>query len=61
MALDPVCKMEVNESHSPSAEFEGQVYLFCCEACKQTFLKAPEKYIASTTQHSHDHHQGHHH
>lgn len=34
-------KAEVKVSH----EYEGKTYYFCCENCKETFLKDPEKYV----------------
>ena len=46
MAVDPICKMSVDEK---SAEFVsevgGQKYYFCCAGCKKEFDKDPEKYI----------------
>ena len=63
MALDPVCKMEVNEAGSPSAEYNGTMYYFCCDACKNNFEKNPEEHLAGHTSmhdHGHGHHGGHH-
>jgi YHS domain-containing protein len=46
MAIDPICKMKVEED---SAEFvsenNGEKYYFCCAGCKKNFDKNPEKYI----------------
>ncbi len=38
MAKDPICGMTVDESSALKAEREGQVYYFCCEHCRKTFL-----------------------
>ncbi len=40
-------KAEVKVTH----EYEGKIYYFCCENCKETFLKDPEK---SVHQESHE-------
>jgi P-type Cu+ transporter len=46
MAIDPVCKMEVDEK-KPAAtyEFKGKKYYFCAMGCKKAFEKNPEKYL----------------
>ena len=40
-------------------EYKGKTYYFCCESCKEAFIKAPENYIDKKSQkghmHSHDH------
>jgi YHS domain-containing protein len=47
MAIDPVCKMEVEEDKAPAtSEYKGKKYYFCAPGCKQTFEQDPEKYIA---------------
>jgi len=46
MAVDPVCKMQVDEEKAVATSvYEGKTYYFCCEACKKTFEKLPEKYV----------------
>jgi len=47
MAVDPVCKMTVDES-SPAAisEYDGKTYYFCAQGCKIAFDQEPEKYLA---------------
>lgn len=46
MAIDPVCKMNVDEK---SAKFqsthEGNEYYFCSPGCKTNFDSNPGKYI----------------
>lgn len=60
MALDPVCKMEVQpETAAATAEYKGKTYYFCAPGCKAAFEKDPEKYLkesgegAEKHQHSH--------
>ncbi len=59
MAVDPVCKMKVDEkSAAATSEYKGKTYYFCAPGCKAAFEKAPEKYLGD--QHQGLHHQGHH-
>ena len=47
MAVDPVCKMQVEESKAAAtSEYKGKKYYFCAVGCKKTFERNPEKYIA---------------
>jgi len=66
MAIDPICKMEVDESTAEwKSEHEGETYYFCAPGCKAAFEESPEKYLgeessATDTQgmhemHDHDH------
>lgn len=46
MAIDPVCKMEVDENKAAAtSEYEGKKYYFCSVGCKQAFDQNPEKYL----------------
>jgi len=46
MAIDPVCKMEVNESKAAAtSEYKGKKYYFCAPGCKRAFDQNPEKYL----------------
>ncbi|MCK4322194.1 YHS domain-containing protein [candidate division WOR-3 bacterium] len=46
MAIDPVCKMEVDkESTELKSEYKGKIYYFCAPGCKKAFEEAPEKYL----------------
>ena len=49
MAIDPVCKMDVDEGGPPggTTEHEGQTYYFCAPGCRQVFERNPEKYLGS--------------
>ncbi len=47
MAIDPVCKMEVEEGKAAAtSEHKGKKYYFCAVGCKQAFDQNPEKYLA---------------
>ncbi|MFC1939588.1 heavy metal translocating P-type ATPase [Chloroflexota bacterium] len=47
MAIDPVCKMEVEESQAAAtSEYKGKKYYFCAVGCKKAFEQNPEKYLA---------------
>ena len=47
MAIDPVCKMEVEESQAAAtSEYQGKKYYFCAVGCKKAFDENPEKYLA---------------
>ncbi|MCX8206798.1 MAG: YHS domain-containing protein [Methanothrix sp.] len=47
MAIDPVCKMEVDERTAKFvSEYKGRKYYFCSPGCKKAFDKEPEKYLS---------------
>jgi len=46
MAIDPVCKMQVEESQAAAySEYKGKKYYFCSVGCKKAFDQNPEKYV----------------
>jgi YHS domain-containing protein len=46
MAIDPVCKMTVDEKKAPvTSDYEGKKYYFCASGCKKAFDKDPDKYL----------------
>jgi Cu+-exporting ATPase len=46
MAIDPVCKMEVDETKAAAtSECKGKKYYFCAIGCKKAFDQDPEKYL----------------
>ena len=46
MAIDPVCKMEVDEKTARfKTEYKGETYYFCAPGCKKVFEEKPEEYI----------------
>jgi YHS domain-containing protein len=46
MAIDPVCKMEVDEEEAPGhSEYDGKDYFFCSKTCEQKFEQDPGQYV----------------
>jgi len=46
MAIDPVCKMRVDEKKAAAtSDYKGKTYYFCAKVCKERFDKDPEKYV----------------
>ncbi len=46
MAIDPVCKMQVDEKKAAAtSEYKGKKYYFCAVGCKKAFDAKPEKYL----------------
>jgi YHS domain-containing protein len=49
MAIDPVCKMNVDEATAQlKSEYKGQTYYFCMAMCKTNFDADPEKYLGGS-------------
>jgi YHS domain-containing protein len=44
-ANDPVCGMSTAEHLSDTIQYNGKIYGFCSETCKNEFAKNPEKYL----------------
>lgn len=45
MAIDPICKMEVDEATAKFvSEYKGKKYYFCAPGCKAEFEANPGKY-----------------
>jgi len=46
MAIDPVCKMTVEEKTARfTNSYKGKTYYFCAPGCKKAFEANPEKYL----------------
>lgn len=46
MAIDPVCKMDVDEDAAKfKTAYKGETYYFCAPGCKKAFEENPEEYI----------------
>ena len=44
MAIDPVCKMQVEETKAAgTSEYDGKTYYFCAAVCKRKFDADPEQ------------------
>ena len=49
MAIDPVCKMDVEPKKAAAqSSYQGQTYYFCALGCKSKFDQDPEKYLAKS-------------
>lgn len=60
MAIDPVCKMQVDESSAvATSEYKEETYYFCCPGCKVSFDQEPEKYLGNHSGHDHPGHEHH--
>jgi YHS domain-containing protein len=45
MAIDPICKMTVDEKTAKfTSEYKGTKYYFCAPGCKKKFDADPAKY-----------------
>ena len=42
---DPICHMDVNPNWGWRASYQGKVYYFCVQACRDKFVASPEDYI----------------
>lgn len=46
MAIDPICKMMVDEKTAKfTSTYKGKTYFFCAPGCKKKFDSNPELYI----------------
>jgi Cu+-exporting ATPase len=46
MAIDPVCRMTVDEkTAAATSDYKGKKYYFCAVGCKKAFDKDPKKYL----------------
>ena len=46
VAVDPVCKMDVDEATAKfTSEYKGKTYYFCAPGCKKLFERDPEAYL----------------
>ena len=48
IAIDPICKMDVDTDNPPGgqSEYQGTSYYFCAPGCKVAFDNEPEKYLS---------------
>jgi len=46
MAIDPVCKMTVEEKTAKwKSDFQRKTYYFCAPGCQKAFDQEPQKYL----------------
>lgn len=49
MAIDPVCKMEVDEKSAKfKSTYGGKTYYFCAAGCQKQFEKDPAKFLKAS-------------
>jgi YHS domain-containing protein len=49
MAIDPVCKMTVDEKAAKfTTVYNGKTFYFCSPGCKKAFEANPKKYVSIT-------------
>ncbi len=50
MAVDPICKMDVDESNPPGGktDYQGTTYYFCAPGCLKAFEADPETYLSES-------------
>ncbi len=49
MAIDPVCKMTVDEcAPAATSEYRGVTYFFCAPGCKAAFDEDPQRFLPAT-------------
>jgi xanthine dehydrogenase accessory factor len=54
-AVDPVCGMIVEVAAARQRSiYQGQVFYFCCPACKRLFERDPQGYLASEAHATHE-------
>jgi len=44
---DFVCGMAISDDFTDTVRYEGKLYGFCSESCKETFLESPQKYLTA--------------
>jgi YHS domain-containing protein len=46
MAIDPVCKMQVDEKKAAgTSDYKGKTYYFCALSCQAKFDQNPQQYV----------------
>ncbi len=54
MAIDPVCKMEVDEDTAEfKSDYNGTTYFFCAPGCKKAFDENPENFLGNSEHQPH--------
>jgi len=53
MAIDPVCKMKVDEKKAKfKSKYKDKTHYFCASGCKKKFDDNPEKYVGKKEKHN---------
>lgn len=48
---DLVCNMKIKQGDCDTLHYNGKIYGFCAENCKESFQKDPQKYISKAEGH----------
>ena len=61
IAIDPICKMDVDTDNPPGgqSEHEGTTYYFCAPGCKVAFDQDPHAYLGEDHGGHDEHEHGH--
>lgn len=51
MATDPVCGMTVEREKDIHYEWDGQVFYFCAQGCRDEFANDPERFVGNIMRH----------
>jgi YHS domain-containing protein len=43
--LDPVCSMKIDRDVEDTLQYQGKIYGFCSESCKESFQESPQKWV----------------
>jgi YHS domain-containing protein len=46
--IDPVCGMTIQTAAARSSAYQGRVYYFCSQKCREKFETAPASYLKAT-------------
>ncbi len=49
MAVDPVCGMSIERDKTIRGEWEGQIFYFCAQGCRDEFLNDPRKFMGAVS------------
>lgn len=44
--IDYICDMKVQAHYTDTCHYQGKVYAFCSESCKEAFQAEPETYLS---------------
>jgi YHS domain-containing protein len=44
---DPVCSMKIDRDAEDTLQYQGKMYGFCSESCKESFQENPQKWVTS--------------
>lgn len=48
--VDVVCSMKIDRNAEDTLHYQGKIFGFCSESCKESFQENPQKYAAKAAQ-----------